>query len=187
MTTRRSTVNIFLNTKLIENIRPSHVKFCYECQNGNTFLYLGHMPLWCICVKRHSWKWFKINHRILYIFSVFKMGNQYETISTEICAQNFNQFFNLSKDLSSPAAMALRWSGEYCRIRLKLLQMCIFFVMAMKKMLGSYCVLENILDAMSWLRRLLKSTYACVFLSVCVQDGAVQINKRRKDVCFVLC
>lgn len=115
------------------------------------------------------------------------MANQYEAISTELCAQNFNQFFNLPKDLSSPALVALRGSGEYCRKQLKLLQMCVFSVMAMKKMLGSYCVLENILDAMSWLRRLLKSMYACVFLSVCVQDGAVQINKRWKDVCFVLC
>lgn len=64
---------------------------------------------------------------ILYIFSVFKMGNQCEKISKEICAQDFNQLSNLSKELRSPAIMALRLNGEYCRIQLKLLKMCIFF------------------------------------------------------------
>ena len=45
---------------------------------------------------------------ILYILSLFKMGNQCEKISKEICAQSFNQLSNLSKELRSPAIMALR-------------------------------------------------------------------------------
>lgn len=57
----------------------------------------------------------------------------------------------------------------------------------MKNILGSYCVLEKILDVISWIRRILQSVcvWECVCVHTCAQDGGVQINKNYPGVSIV--
>ena len=77
------------------------------------------------------------------------MGNQYEKISIEICAFQLIQ----RTEVSCCHGPEMKW--RILQDTVKTVTDVYFFLMTMKKMLGSYCVLENILDAMSWLGRLL--------------------------------